>query len=421
MTPRLTGDRLDGPLGGGIALRGKWERLLADSRRHAAPEALPFPTDAQLDLLKAALLPAEQAAPAWRRWKARGLQIDTVADRSIRLFPLLWTNRHAAGVGAEDLPILKGNYRRVFADSAVKLRAALDAGEILTEARIPVLFFKGAAMIALNDQNRGLRLIGDVDVLVPEHDARRATTLLLAAGYRPKFDPEPQPNRIHSWDCTNPDGLALDVHWWAFKEAGDDRSMFANARQANLLGRPILIPSATDCLITAVADAFPNEGAPLTWIADVMTIFRVDGDQIDWGALLERSHRPGLTLPLVDGLSFLVREFALPVPAYVIDELRARRISWRERAAHWSWLTRPPVGGRLLVLLERHRAFRLHQPAVRPRDFLWYLAQSSGVRRRDVVVKRAPRRAIRAVALLVLRTRLRRQRRTQRHGIQLQS
>jgi hypothetical protein len=42
----------------------KWQRLHI-RRERPGPEQLPFPTEAQLDLLKAALLPAEHAAPAW--------------------------------------------------------------------------------------------------------------------------------------------------------------------------------------------------------------------------------------------------------------------------------------------------------------------------------------------------------------------
>lgn len=315
--------------------------------------------------------------------------------------PLLWTNRDAADIGEQELPILKGTYRRAFADSAVKLAAGLEASRLLTDSGIPVLFFKGAAMIAMAGGNLGARRIADVDVLIPESDALRAVALLRSAGYSEKAGP-PRVRVFHSWTCSDQNGSELDLHWWAFKDAGDDSAMFATSREATLLGNPVRIPSATECLIAAVSHAFPAEGSPMQWIADAMMIFRRDGERIDWAALLDRARRPGLTLPLVDGLGFLAKEFDVPVPDNVIDELRRRPIAWRERAAHWAWNTRPPVGTDALVRLEQHRAFRRHGTGALPRDFVWFLAQSTRVRRRDVV-RRAPRRALRSVALLIIR------------------
>lgn len=68
-------------------------RLRKLGRRQFEPEQLPFPTASQLDLLRAALLPAEQAAPARQRWKARGLELQSADRDSIRIFSHLWSNR----------------------------------------------------------------------------------------------------------------------------------------------------------------------------------------------------------------------------------------------------------------------------------------------------------------------------------------
>ena len=315
---------------------------LHDRIRFAARER-PFPTDSQRDLLKEALLPAEHAEPAWRRWKGRGHRLETVYDSSVRLFPQLWANRDAAGVSAEDLPLLKGVYRQVLADNSVKLRAALDTTQLLVEADIPVLFLTGAAMMAIAGGRLGLRPVSDVDVLVSESDAERAVALLLGAGCEAKFEP-PRCGSSNSWACCDPGGSELDVHRWAFTAVGDDGGIFEAAREATLLGRPVLIPSATDCLVAAVANAFSSRGSPLRWIADSMLLFQVNGDEIDWEVVLERARRPGLTLGLAAGLDFLAEEFSAPVPASVVDDLRRRPASWRERAAHRVAVTRPPGG-----------------------------------------------------------------------------
>lgn len=190
------------------------------------------------------------------------------------------------------------------------------------------------------------------------------------------------------YEC--PNGSTLDVHRWAIKTASDDRVMFETARETTLLGQPVLIPSATECLVMAIGVAFSGRGlcAPMRWIADAMLLFEIEGDAIEWDVLLKRARRPGLSLGLAAGLDFLAREFGAPVPADVLTELRRRKVSWRERGAYWMAINDPPrVVGSLLFQLEQHRTQRLNYAAGVPRDFLGYLAQSPRVRtgkRRDV-------------------------------------
>ena len=357
--------------------RGKWDRLVADSTREVRPETLPFPTDSQKDLLKAALLPADQAGPAWRRWKARGLRLQTVEDASFRLFGRLWANRDAAGIEPEDLGLLKGVYRQSFADNVAKLTAALNATKILVDAGVPLLFFKGAALIATCDETLGLRRIADVDVLVAEREAGRAAALLTAAGCSATYDTA----HGHSWHCTTPEGYSIDLHWWAFKPAGDDSAIFETARETELLGRRVLVPSAAESLVVTIANAFWINGAPLRWIADSLLLFR--NGPIDWNTVLQRAHRPGLIPGLTAGLDYLAREFGAPVPASVLDDLRRRPITWQARSAHWA-----VTHGILpeLTQLEVRRAQRLHR----------------GRTDRNAVVQTA-RLAVRSSAVLAIR------------------
>lgn len=350
-----------------------------------------MPTEAQLELLKAAVLPAEQAEPAWRRWKSRGVPLVEVDNASSRLFSQLWTNRSAAAIGEEELPLLKGVYRQALASNAVTLNSAFETTQPLIEAGIPVVFIKGAAMIAAAGGRLGLRRIIDVDVIVPEAEAERAVATLKAAGYREKCPTGLPPafGLHHAWTCIATNGSELDLHWWAYKTPGDDQSLFETARPATLLGRPVLIPSTTEMLVMTVAGAFVGAppDAPLRWIADAMELIELEGDHIEWDVLLQRAWRPGLTLGLLAGLEFLAREFDAPIPPYVLADLRRRPVTLRERGAHWAACHDPRVGLRLLNHLEMHRTRRLHDPSGVPRDFLGHLAQATGARtgkRRDV-------------------------------------
>lgn len=367
------------------------------------PEDRPYPTPAQLDLLKAAISPAEVAAPAWRRWKARGTRLEAVDEASGRLFSQLWANREAAAIGEEDLPLLKGVYRQALASNAVTLGGGFAATQPLVDAGIPLLFIKGAAMIAIADGRLGLRRTVDVDVLVPELDAERAMSLLRDQGHGDKYpNMVPRMGINHAWSCRTAGGSEVDLHWWAYKSPGDDGIVFETSRTATLLGRPVLIPSTTEVLAMTLGNAFgvSTTGAPLRWIADAMLLFELEGDLVDWDWLLERARRPGLTLAVTAGLSYLAREFAAPVPAKVLVELRTRPVSLRERGAHWTACHDPRVGANVLRQLELHRARRLHDPAGAPWDFLGHIAQAGGQRmetRREVLARHGMRFARRVV------------------------
>ncbi len=360
--------------------------------RSVPPEELPFPTAAQLDLVKAAVLPAGAAAAAWRRWKARGIPLEAVDHASGRLFSHLWTKRVEAGIGVEDLPLLKGIYRQTMANNAVTLDGAFEITQPIIDAGIPVLFIKGSAIIAIaGSRGLGMRRIVDADVLVREDEAERAIAIVKAAGHRGKWADhglQPSFGISHAQSFTASNGSELDLHCWAFKTSGDDGSMFDTARTSSLLGRSVVIPSTTEALVMAVAQVFsgPAPQAPLRWIADALVLFDLEADMIEWDVLLERSRRPGLTLGLSAGLEFLSREFGAPVPDEVLSELRQRPVCLRERGLYLAACHNLRNIGLLLYQLELHRTRRLRDPAGVPSDFLKYVSQVTGARtgkRRD--------------------------------------
>ncbi|MBB3748115.1 hypothetical protein FHT44_000576 [Mycolicibacterium sp. BK634] len=376
-------------------MRSALARLASLDLPKVSPHDLPFPTAAQLDLAKAAILGADAAAPAWRRWKARGLALEAVDEASGRLFSQLWINHEAAGIGDDDLALLKGVYRQTLAHNAVTLAAGLEMSQPLAAAGIPMVFIKGAAMIAMAGGRIGLRRTNDVDVLIPEADAARAMAIMRGAGYQSTLQVDHTAiGAQHAVGFRGAAGVEIDLHWWAFKVAGDDRAVFETACPATLLGRGVLVPSPTECLVGAVGGAFSCgwSGSPLRWIADAMLL--LENSTIDWDYVVQRAARPGLTLALADGLGFLVREFAAPIPSRVVAELRRRPVGWRERGNHWAVCDGRRPGRVLLYHLEQHRARRLRYPADVPWDLLGHLAQVTGKksgRRRDVVQRlRAP-------------------------------
>lgn len=338
-------------------------RRLRLNRRRVPREDRPYPTAAQLDLLRASLLPHEEAAPAWQQWKRRGLELQTVTDEaSMRLFPLLWANRDAAGVGPEDRGLLKGVYRHTVAYNAAVVANAIRAAALLDEAGIPVLFIKGASIIAISGR-MGFRHIGDADLLVPQSQAPKALSVLVSAGYEDAVPDQRPVGRCPARTLRVPSGPSVDLHWWAHKTAGDDQGVFDAACEATLLGSTVLTPSPTDCLAITVTNAFQVDGSPLRWVADAALLLSTT--EIDWDVLVQRAlGRPGVAHRLARGLEYLQETFDAPVPVGVLCQLDRAPLSWQERGALWAVIHRPVVGSGLLQDLERRRARRLLQTSL---------------------------------------------------------
>jgi len=75
-------------------------------------------------------------------------------------------------------------------DNLARAAEALRVQHIFDEAKIPILFVKGASLAALAFGNLGLSGGQDIDILVPSDRIPAAAALLSHAGYR-RFDPPP--------------------------------------------------------------------------------------------------------------------------------------------------------------------------------------------------------------------------------------
>jgi hypothetical protein len=352
------------------------------------PEDRPFPTPAQLDLLRAALLPAPAAAAAWRRWNERGMRLEVLDQPSHRMLSQLWTNREAAAIDPRDRPLLKGVYRQVLAENALVLSAGLDAVRTLEASQIPVVLIKGPAFLAFAGGHLGLRKTTDMDVLVPERDHAVAARVLMDIGYRPKGGQSDVVLARRAWSGYDQRGFELDLHWWGYKTAGDDSCVFADARPSTLLGRPVLIPSPSEMLCSTIANAVvPGDAAPMRWIGDAMTLLSPDGVGVDWSVIVARAIARELTLPIGAGLQFLATELGAPVPSGALRELAAVSTSRRARWSHRMALS-PGSSAWLFMEMERHRAVRAHVADATPRDILGYLKQVRGDPTRRAYVQR---------------------------------
>ena len=128
-----------------------------------------WPSPEQELLLKAGLLQGEQAHRAWGELKARIDPAD-LDSGSLRLLPLLWHNL-AQREGLREDPSLqaaRASYRGTLAENTLLMHHAASFLKELRSAGCPTMLLKGLALVSRYYEHRGLRPMGDFDILVSE-------------------------------------------------------------------------------------------------------------------------------------------------------------------------------------------------------------------------------------------------------------
>lgn len=322
------------------------------------------PTSDQEVLLDAILLSGDRAVEAWRSWKRQN-DINHVDPASFQIMPLLYWNMAREGGNDPLMGKLKGIYRMAWARNQWLMNRALPALRALHEQGIPMMLLKGVALNALYGEEHGIRMIGDVDVLVPKGDAQRAFSVLEGLGWSPKgYLPRMSAEYISvskGFGLIHPGGGALDLHWHLFPEdyvASHEEPVWRHAIPLPTAGVPTLAPSPTEMLLHVCVHGWawcPHP--PFRWVVDAMTILRVSQTELDWQRLIEDARRRRLVPRLETALTYMQSRFDAEVPAHALTHIRNISLPRSDRL-EYRLRTRPvrtPVGGLVLHLLRFNR------------------------------------------------------------------
>jgi hypothetical protein len=214
------------------------------------------------------------------------------------------------------------------------LRLTAELLELLKqfEARaIPVLCYKGAALVALAYHNLALRQFADVDLLVRQQDVSRAQDLLVARGYRPRVRLTPGQEWVYgrfeiarAFIHDESAGL-VELHWELlpryFSLSLDPEDVWGRLHAAALDGHalPTLTPEVA--LLFLCVHGAKHCWSRLGWICDVACTIGAH-PRIDWPWVLEAARRRGCRRMLLLGL-LLVRDLlGLALPEAVRDPVQ---------------------------------------------------------------------------------------------------
>jgi hypothetical protein len=337
------------------------------------------PSGAQELLLEAALLDADRALQAWRRWKQLET-IDAADDDSLRLMPLVCRNLLALGADEPEIGVLKSAYRHQWVAATARLDGAGLAISALSGAGVPTMVLKGAALAGAYYRDLGVRPMHDIDILVPTERALDAAAALERGGWAhavatPLRELLPVTHGSR-FDASN---VGVDLHWHVMWSPADEHDFWSAAEPAEVGGAATLRPCAADLLLHACVHAVWSDGMRLRWVPDALAVLRASPD-LDWERVVERARARELTLPLHAALGYLVERFGAAVPAAVLRDLDATgRGAW-ERAGHRAWIGRQ-TGLRTAVLVcDRYRRHRVDPPGpTRCRNFVAYMRHYSAM------------------------------------------
>ena len=289
-------------------------------------------------LLRAALLPPEEAARAWERWKANFGGFDSLDTAGFRLLPMVYRNLSGHGLSPEDLGTLRGLYRQTWSRNRLAFRAAGDALEVLRASGIPALVLKGAALAHIAYDEQALRPMNDIDLLVHGRQLRQAAAALEPLGWTPAAplrSPWQAARIFHAILLRHTSGLELDLHRHILEEAcwkGADDVLWDDPIEFALDGRPARTIRPEAHLVHVIAHGVRWDPVPpVRWIADATILFRQFESNWDWEFTIALARRLGVTLAVAGGLVYLRENFAESVPPAVTDELAASPTAFLER------------------------------------------------------------------------------------------
>lgn len=282
-------------------------------------------------LLRVGLAPVDRARLDWRNWSAES-DFERVSRAETRLLAAFSERIALLDPSSNLLPRINGLAKLHWTKAQLTLGQVALALDQLSAASIPVMLFKGGALLAEDIPSSRRRAIGDVDILVPRTSAGEAIDVLTGNGWCAVNGESPQYlRRLAELRISGNyrKGLhgELDLHITPFHFSKDDddldQSMWRNARTGSIAGRAVLVPAVEDALIMSLAHAPISDSAE--WALDVMV--RFGGVPIDWDKVAHIAIRRGLVPPCYMGLRYLSDALEAPIPGDVIQGLGLARVS----------------------------------------------------------------------------------------------
>jgi hypothetical protein len=286
-------------------------------------------------LLRAALLQGEEAIDSWNQWKASA-DIEDLDVESYRLLPLLYRNLSAHSVTDLHMARLKGVYRRSWCENQVLLEKIADIIRSVQNADIKIILLKDTALNLHYYQDKGLRMIQNIEFLVHPADALETINLLNNIGWIAKGKiPDVIAPFSYSLRFENKSRQYFYLRWHLFadcfqEDAEKDFWDSAILTKLDDLSTYVLNPTE-QLLYVCVYGGMSNFAFPISRLADAAILLNSYQAEIDWNRLVTLAQKYRLILPLQNLLTKLHEILNAPIPLSSLQQLQNIPISKFER------------------------------------------------------------------------------------------
>lgn len=289
--------------------------------------------------MKAALAKPQIALDSWEKWCAQ-IDIDDVDVFSYQIMPQIYQHLSQTRSSFSHQGILKGIYKHTWMNNQILMNHLVKVvSNYSYQAHEPILLMKGGAMLIGFYEHWGCRVIGDLDLLVPQVEFKPFIEYLHHLGFCSndqdslanfeQNDWQTSKNSISFQDkaCERP--FFLDLHLTPLLE------MFVHQRPEPLwFNRSISHGyqkhrihslNSSDLLLQTIIHGTKYSHIPLfRWIMDAVTIINKSGQDLQWPDIIAATEEYELVLQMQQALMFLKTHF---LPNLEIDAIQSLYVS----------------------------------------------------------------------------------------------
>jgi len=300
-----------------------------------------WPNQDQLTLLKAALLAPDEAEPYWQQFIATR-NIQNLDHGCNQVLPMVFINLKGRMKDDINKKVCRSSYRFVWANNHLLMHDAKAMLLLLKKHNLQVCLLKGAAFIGHYFPDYGMRVLGDIDLLVLPNNLSEVVNIFESNHYQIKSNQSDVNVRdlfriFHARSFINQRGTEIDVHQYLSKfliNAEFSERIWKNKVSIDLFGSENLayVLSPTYQLLHTVVHGL--QYAPVSsirWIVDAASLLKNPSADIEWNELIEVCSKHHLNLPMSLALIFLAEEMSLSIPDNVLSCFDSQKLTSKDK------------------------------------------------------------------------------------------
>lgn len=298
-----------------------------------------WPNEAQLILLKAALLSPDEAEPYWHEFVA-AYDLQELDHGCNQLLPMVFINLKGRLKNDVNERTCRSSYKYAWANNHMLMHDAKALLVLLKQHDLKVCLLKGAAFIGHYFPDYGMRIMGDIDLLISPEQMPELIRVLESNGYKicanQQVDSQSLLRLFHARSFKNERGTDFDVHQYLSSFLINEQfttRLWQNVNSVEFFGIKHLayvLNPTYQFLHTVLHGLQYAPESSIRWIVDVINLVKNRGEEINWEEVIAVCTKHHLNLPVKMALNFLKQEMNLPIPRPVLSHFNSVKITRKD-------------------------------------------------------------------------------------------